>query len=73
MSEVASRMSVQEGARRKATRQERNFTGWSAGVNPQSDSFGRWSCGNNAALMAAGLGADVTICDISLPRLRQLK
>ena len=28
--------------------------------------------GTNAALMAAGLGADVTICDISLPRLRQL-
>lgn len=28
--------------------------------------------GINAALMAAGLGADVTICDISLPRLRQL-
>ena len=26
--------------------------------------------GTNAALMAAGLGADVTICDISLPRLR---
>ena len=28
--------------------------------------------GTSAALMAAGLGADVTICDISLPRLRQL-
>ena len=28
--------------------------------------------GTNAALMAAGLGADVTITDISLPRLRYL-
>ena len=28
--------------------------------------------GTQAALMAAGLGADVTICDISLTRLRQL-
>ena len=28
--------------------------------------------GHNAALMAAGLGADVTIADISLPRLRYL-
>ena len=28
--------------------------------------------GEAAALMAAGLGADVTIADISLPRLRQL-
>ncbi|MCM1094961.1 MAG: alanine dehydrogenase, partial [Terasakiella sp.] len=28
--------------------------------------------GRNAALMAAGLGADVTICDISLPTLRHL-
>ncbi len=28
--------------------------------------------GSNAALVAAGMGADVTITDISLPRLRQL-
>ena len=28
--------------------------------------------GTNAALIAAGSGADVTICDISLPRLRYL-
>ena len=34
--------------------------------------FGGGIVGTNAALMAAGLGADVTICDISLPRLRQL-
>ncbi len=48
MSEVAGRMSVQEGARfGKATRRERNFTGWSAGGKTcKSISFGRWSCGN---------------------------
>jgi len=59
MSEVAGRMSVQEGAR--------------SGVKPAKVLIlGAGVVGRNAALMAAGLGGDVTIADISLPTLRHV-
>ena len=75
MSEVAGRMSVQEGARFLEKQQGGKgiLLGGVPGVKPAKVLvLGGGVVGTNAALMAAGLGADVTICDISLPRLRQL-
>ena len=75
MSEVAGRMSVQEGARflEKPQGGKGILLGGVPGVKPAKVLvLGGGVVGTNAALMAAGLGADVTICDISLPRLRQL-
>lgn len=75
MSEVAGRMSVQEGARflEKPQGGKGILLGGVPGVKPAKVLIlGGGVVGTNAALMAAGLGADVTICDISLPRLRQL-
>lgn len=75
MSEVAGRMSTQEGARflEKPQGGRGILLGGVPGVKPAKVLvLGGGIVGTNAALMAAGLGADVTICDISLPRLRQL-
>ena len=75
MSEVAGRMSVQEGARflEKPQGGKGILLGGVPGVKPAKVLvLGGGVVGTTAALMAAGLGADVTICDISLPRLRQL-
>ena len=75
MSEVAGRMSVQEGARflEKPQGGKGILLGGVPGVKPAKVLvLSGGVVGTNAALMAAGLGADVTICDISLPRLRQL-
>ena len=75
MSEVAGRMSVQEGARflEKPQGGKGILLGGVPGVKPAKVLvLGGGVVGTNAALMAAGLGADVTICDIFLPRLRQL-
>lgn len=75
MSEVAGRMSTQEGARflEKPQGGRGILLGGVPGVKPARVLvLGGGIVGTNAALMAAGLGADVTICDISLPRLRQL-
>lgn len=75
MSEVAGRMSTQEGARflEKPQGGRGILLGGVPGVKPaRALVLGGGIVGTNAALMAAGLGADVTICDISLPRLRQL-
>ena len=75
MSEVAGRMSVQEGARflEKPQGGKGILLGGVPGVKPAKVLvLGGGVVGTNAALMAAGLGADVTICDISLPRLGQL-
>jgi len=75
MSEVAGRMSVQQGAKYL----ERTFGGRGvllggvAGVLPAKVLIlGGGVVGTEAAKMAAGLGADVTIMDISLKRLRYL-
>lgn len=75
MSEVAGRMSVQEGARflEKPQGGRGVLLGGVPGVKPAKVLvLGGGVVGKNAALMAAGLGADVTITDISLPTLRHL-
>lgn len=75
MSEVAGRMSIQEGAKYL----ERPFDGRGIllggvpGVLPASVVIlGAGVVGANAAKVAAGLGANVTILDINLDRLRYL-
>ena len=76
MSEVAGRMSIQEGARFLETPQGGKgiLLGGVPGVKPARVLvLGGGIVGYNAALMAAGMGADVTIADISLPRLRHLE
>ena len=70
MSEVAGRMSVQEGARflEKPQGGKGVLLGGVPGVKPGKVLvLGGGVVGHNAALMAAGLGADDTIADISLP------
>ncbi|MGL4328718.1 MAG: alanine dehydrogenase, partial [Tannerellaceae bacterium] len=75
MSEVAGRMSIQEGARflEKPQGGKGILLGGVPGVKPAKVLIlGGGIVGINAAFMAAGMGADVTIADISLPRLRYL-
>lgn len=75
MSEVAGRMSVQAGAHylEKAHGGSGTLLGGVPGVAPGKVLVvGGGVVGINAAKMALGLGADVTILDRSLPRLRQL-
>ncbi len=75
MSEVAGRMSIQEGARflEKPQGGKGVLLGGVPGVKPARVLIlGAGVVGRNAALMAAGLGADVTITDISLPTLRHV-
>ncbi len=75
MSEVAGRMSVQQAARflEKPQGGKGLLMGGVPGVKPARVLvLGGGVVGRNAALMAAGLGADVTITDISLPTLRHL-
>ena len=76
MSEVAGRMSIQEGARflEKPQGGKGILLGGVPGVKPARVLvLGGGIVGYNAALMAAGMGADVTIADISLPRLGHLE
>lgn len=75
MSEVAGRMSIQEGCRflEKPQGGRGILLGGVPGVKPAKVLIlGAGVVGRNAALMAAGLGADVTITDISLPTLRHV-
>ena len=75
MSEVAGRMAIQEGAKylEKPMGGRGILLGGVAGVKPaQVLVLGGGIVGTEAAKMAAGLGAHVTIMDISLPRLRYL-
>lgn len=75
MSEVAGRMSIQQGAKylEKPMGGRGVLLGGVPGVRPASVLvLGGGIVGTQAAKMAAGLGADVTLMDISLPRLRQL-
>ncbi len=75
MSEVAGRMAVQEGAYylEKPRGGKGILLGGVPGVKPAKVLvIGAGIVGTAAAKMAAGLGADVTICDISLPRLAYL-
>ena len=75
MSEVAGRMSIQEGAKylEKPMGGRGVLLGGVPGVRPGNVVIlGGGIVGTQAARMAAGLGADVTIMDISLNRLREL-
>jgi alanine dehydrogenase len=75
MSEVAGRLAVQEGAKynEKLFGGRGVLLGGVPGVKPAKVVIiGGGVVGINAAKMAAGLGADVTILDTSLDRLRYL-
>lgn len=75
MSEVAGRMSVQQGARflEKPQGGRGVLMGGVPGVKPAKVLIiGAGVVGRNAALIAAGMGADVTIADVSLPTLRHV-
>jgi alanine dehydrogenase len=75
MSEVAGRMSIQEGAKylEKPMGGRGILLGGVPGVKPAEVLvLGGGIVGTQAAKMAAGLGARVTIMDLSIPRLRQL-
>lgn len=75
MSEVAGRMSVQQGAKflEKPMKGRGILLGGVPGVRPAKVMIlGGGVVGTEAAKMAAGLGADVIILDLSLPRLRYL-
>ena len=75
MSEVAGRMATLNGAYylQKTKGGKGKLISGVPGVSPAKVLvLGGGVVGEAAAMMAAGLGADVTIADISLPRLRQL-
>lgn len=76
MSEVAGRMSVQIGAHflEKAAGGKGVLLGGVPGVKPANVVIiGGGMVGTNAAKMALGLGANVTILDVNPERLRQLE
>lgn len=75
MSEVAGRMAAQEGAKylEKATGGRGVLMGGIPGVPPANVIvLGGGVVGVNAAKMTAGMGANTTILDLSVPRLRYL-
>ncbi len=75
MSEVAGRLAIQAGATalQKANGGRGVLLGGVPGVLPGKVTvIGGGVVGLNAAKMAVGLGADVTILDRSIPRLREL-
>jgi len=75
MSEVAGRMAAQEGAKylEKATGGRGVLMGGIPGVPPANVIvLGGGIVGVNSAKIAAGMGANTTIMDINIPRLRYL-
>jgi len=75
MSEVAGRLAIQAGATalQRANGGRGVLLGGVPGVSPgKVVIIGGGVVGLNAAKMAAGLGAEVTILDRSIPRLREL-
>lgn len=75
MSEVAGRMAIQEGAKylEKPLKGRGILLGGVPGVKPAKVLvLGGGIVGANAAKIAAGMGADVTIMDVNLNRLRYL-
>lgn len=75
MSEVAGRLAVQAGA--TCLEKEHGGKGILLGGVPGVDSahvliIGGGTVGDNAAFIASGMGAHVTILDSSIPRLREL-
>lgn len=76
MSEVAGRMAAQNGAYylQKTKGGKGKLMAGVPGVKPARVLvLGGGTVGEAAARIAAGMGADVTITDISIPRLRQLQ
>ncbi len=76
MSEVAGRMATQQGAKylEKPQKGRGILLGGVPGVKPAKVLvLGGGIVGTQATKMAAGLGADVTILDINLNRLRELE
>lgn len=76
MSEVAGRMSIQEGAKYLERPQEGRgiLLGGVPGVAPAHITIlGGGVVGKNAARIAAGFQADVVIMDVNVDRLRQLE
>ena len=75
MSEIAGRMAAQEAARSREKPQSGKgiLMGGVPGVKPAKVLvLGAGTVGTNAAITAAGMGADVIITDINLTRLRYL-
>ncbi len=75
MSEVAGRMAIQEGAKylEKPLKGRGILLGGVPGVRPAKVLIlGGGVVGTNAAKIAAGMGADVTIMDLNINRLRYL-
>ena len=75
MSEVAGRMAIQEGAKylEKPLKGRGILLGGVPGVKPAKVLIlGGGVVGTNAAKIAGGMGADVTIMDVNLTRLRYL-
>ncbi|MGB3085957.1 MAG: alanine dehydrogenase, partial [Saprospiraceae bacterium] len=75
MSEVAGRMAIQEGAKflEKPQKGKGILLGGVPGVPPAKVLIlGGGVVGTQAAKMAAGLGSQVTLLDVSLPRMRYL-
>lgn len=75
MSEVAGRMAIQEGAKylEKPAQGRGVLLGGVPGVAPGKVLvLGGGIVGTQSAKMAAGLGAQVTILDVNLPRMRYL-
>jgi alanine dehydrogenase len=75
MSEVAGKMSIQEGAKclERPMMGRGILLGGVAGVEPANvQVIGGGVVGANAARVAAGLGANVVVMDVSLDRLRYL-
>ncbi len=75
MSEVAGKMSIQEGAKylEKPMMGRGILLGGVPGVAPANVVvLGAGVVGHNAAKVAAGLGANVTLMDVNLDRLRYL-
>ncbi len=75
MSEIAGRMSIQSGAR--CLEKESGGRGVLLGGVPGVEQgrvviIGCGIVGRNAAKVALGMGADVTICDVNLDRLRYI-
>ncbi len=75
MSEVAGRMSIQQGAKylEKPMKGRGILLGGVPGVSPAKVLIlGGGIVGTQAAKVAAGFGANVTVMDVNLPRLRYL-
>lgn len=75
MSEVAGKMAIQEGAKylEKPLQGRGILLGGVPGVRPAKVLIlGAGVVGTNAAKVAAGMGADVTVVDVNLTRLRYL-